>query len=81
MTIPLTAQWFLLFYIANIVGSAAIQSMPVPSGKNAFYAFLYKFLSLLIADFKSFSSNLPLPKITPLQNPEPKPENTNTGLL
>jgi hypothetical protein len=51
-------EWLMIFYIANQVLSALIQSMPPPNG-NAFYNFIYKFLSLLIADFKSFSLTAP----------------------
>lgn len=53
-------EWLMIFYIINQVMSALIQSLPAPvEGGNAVYAFFYKFLSLLIADFKSFTSKIP----------------------
>jgi hypothetical protein len=62
MTIPV--QWLLIFYVANQVASALIQSLPVPTtASNGLYVFVYKFLSLIIADFKSFTANLPPPGI------------------
>jgi len=62
-TIPI--QWLLVFYVANQIASALIQSLPVPTtASSGAYIFIYKFLSLLIADFKSFTSKLPSPDIT-----------------
>lgn len=62
MTVP--EQWLIVFYVANQVLSALVQALPQPSGQNAFYMFAYKFLSLLIADFKSYSAQLPQPMLT-----------------
>lgn len=63
MTIPV--QWFLIFYVVNQVASAMIQSLPAPTtASNGAYVFVYKFLSLIIADFKSFTTNLPIPGIS-----------------
>jgi hypothetical protein len=61
-TIPV--QWLLVFYVANQVASALIQSLPVPTtASSGWYVFIYKFMNLLIADFKSFTANLPPPGI------------------
>lgn len=48
-------QQLMIFYIAYQVLSALIQALPAPNG-NAWYNFFYKFVSLLIADFKTFAS-------------------------
>jgi hypothetical protein len=61
MTVP--EQWLLIFYVANQVASALIQALPAPNG-NPWYNFFYKFLSLLIADFKSFSATFPKPQLS-----------------
>lgn len=61
----LTTQLLLIFWIANQVLSALIQALPEPTtNSNPFYVFIYKFLSLLIADFKSFSQHIPPPTVT-----------------
>ncbi|MDR3392432.1 MAG: hypothetical protein P4L77_11945 [Sulfuriferula sp.] len=57
---PFSLEWLMIFYIINQVASALVQSLPVPmQGGNAFYAFFYKFFSLLVADFKSFVTKIP----------------------
>ena len=56
-------QQLMIFYIANEILSALIQALPAPNG-NKWYNFIYKFLSLLIADFKSFSTAMPMPTVT-----------------
>jgi hypothetical protein len=62
MNIPY--QWLLGFYVVNMVASALIQSLPTPTtASSGWYVFVYKFLSLLIADFKSLTSKLPPPSI------------------
>ena len=62
MTVPV--QWLLAFYIVNQIASALIQSLPTPTATSrGLYVFIYKFLSLLIADFKSFTQKLPEPPI------------------
>jgi hypothetical protein len=54
----------MLFYIANQVASALVQALPAPTqSSGVVYTFFYKFVSLLTADFKSFSSQLPTPQI------------------
>ena len=57
----LDPQQLMLFYIANQVASALVQALPAPNG-NAWYGFFFKFVSLLTADFKSFSKQLPIPQ-------------------
>jgi hypothetical protein len=89
MSIPVPLQLVLLFYVVNSVVSALVQALPVPNG-SVIYTFVYKFLSLLTADFKSFSSMMPMPVLT-IQNSTgqidtvSKPVNAsntaNTGIL
>jgi len=63
MNIPY--QWLLIYYMTNMVASAMVQSLPVPTtASSGWYVFIYKFLSLLIADFKSLTASLPPPGIT-----------------
>jgi hypothetical protein len=63
MNIPY--QWLLGFYVINMIASALVQSLPAPTtASSKWYVFLYKFLSLLIADFKSLTASLPSPGIT-----------------
>lgn len=62
MVISVTLQLALIFYVVNSVASALVQALPVPNG-NVVYTFIYKFLSLLIADFKSFSATIPTPQL------------------
>lgn len=55
-------EWLMVFYIANQVLSALIQSLPpLTTSSGPTYTFINKFLSLLIADFKSFSAKPQLP--------------------
>lgn len=55
-----TFEQLLVLYVINQVASAAVQAAPTPvEGGNQAYAFLYKFLTLLIGDFKSFMTKLP----------------------
>lgn len=65
MNIPVTAQWLLIFYVANGVLSALVQALPAPdTSSSKMYVFFDKFMSLLIADFKTFAAQLPPPTIT-----------------
>lgn len=67
----------MLFYIAYQLLSAAVQSMNPPTEKSGgFYSFLYRFLSLIVADYKSFAQR-------PVQASKVTPSNsaTQTGLL
>jgi hypothetical protein len=58
-------QWLLIFYVANQVLSAFVQALPSATTQSSpFYVFITKFLSLVIADFKSFGAQLPEPQIT-----------------
>jgi hypothetical protein len=61
MNLPtFTLEQLLILYVINQVSSALVQAAPLPQeGGNAMYAFLYKFLTLLVGDFKSFMSKLP----------------------
>lgn len=61
MQLPaISFNMLLLLFVINQVASALIQSMPTPTeGGNQLYAFVYKFLTLLVGDFKSFMSKLP----------------------
>ena len=84
MNIPVTMQLVLLFYVVNSVASALVQALPVPNG-GVGYTFVYKFLSLLTADFKSFSSTMPMPVLTTQSSTGQidtvsKPVNTRTTL-
>lgn len=55
-----TAETILLVYVAFYIISAAVQSIPNPSVfGGVWYAALYNFLTILIADFKSFASKSP----------------------
>jgi hypothetical protein len=52
-------------YIANQLYSAAVQAMTPPTtSSSAFYTFLYKFMSLTAADFKSFAAKAAPPMVT-----------------
>jgi hypothetical protein len=51
-------EQFLIFYFGYQIFSALVQALPEPNG-NVWYTFFYKFMSLLIADFKSFSAQMP----------------------
>jgi hypothetical protein len=52
-------------YIANQLYSAAVQAMTPPTtSSSGFYTFLYKFMSLTAADFKSFAAKAAPPMIT-----------------
>jgi hypothetical protein len=62
MPVNFSAEWLLIFYVANQVVSAAVQALPPPNG-NKFYQFFYKFVSLLTADFKSFAAQIPAPTL------------------
>ena len=91
MNIPVTLQLALLFYAANSVASALVQALPVPmSNASIGYTFVYKFLNLLTADFKSFSAMLPIPVLTTqsstgqidtVSKPVNTPNTTNAGIL
>ena len=63
MTMPIVIPWtwLLALYVANQVFTALVQSLPNPDGSSKFYTFIFKFLSLLIADFKSFTQDIPTP--------------------
>lgn len=89
MNIPVPLQLVLLFYVVNSVASALVQALPVPNGSVG-YTFVYKFLSLLTADFKSFSSTMPMPvptiqsstgQIDTVSKPVNTPNTANTGIL
>jgi hypothetical protein len=77
MSTTIPVQWLLIFYVVNQVASALIQSLPVPTTvSSGWYVFIYKFLNLLIADFKSFTANLPPPvfktaSLPPKEQPQP----------
>lgn len=65
MNIPMPAQLLLVFYICNFVLSAAVQSLAEPdTSSSKFYVFLYKFLSAIMADLKSYAKTTPPPEIT-----------------
>ena len=89
MVISVTLQLALIFYVVNSVASALVQALPVPNG-SVIYTFIYKFLSLLVADFKSFSATMPTPVLTTqsstgqidtVSKPVNTPNITNTGIL
>ena len=62
MTITNTEQWLMVFYISNQVLSAAVQALPQPDANSSkVYVFLQKFLSLLVADFKTFATKIQPP--------------------
>ena len=55
--INLPASTLAEIYVIYTILSAAVQSMPEPDeNSSAFYVFIYRFLSLLLADFKSFTA-------------------------
>ena len=61
MNLPtFTLEQLLILYVVNQVASALVQAAPIPvEGGNQFYAFIYKFFTLLVGDFKSFMTKLP----------------------
>ena len=62
---PFSPEWMMIFYIANNVLSAFIQSLPpITTSSGPLYVFFNKFMSLLIADFKTFSAKPQLPATT-----------------
>jgi hypothetical protein len=57
-----TFEQLLVLYVINQVSSALVQSLAPPQeGGNQGYAFFYRFLTLLVGDFKSFMSKIPAP--------------------
>ena len=54
-----------VFYVVYMIASALVQALPAPNG-NPWYNTLYKFLSILISDFKSYAASIsqPVPVIT-----------------
>jgi hypothetical protein len=53
---------------AYVILNAAVQSMEAPTTESSpFYTFFYKFMSLLIIDFKSFSAPK-VPAVTATQS-------------
>lgn len=71
MSMTSAEQWLLIFYVANQIASALVQALPAPNG-NSWYAFFYKFMNLLVADFKSYAAQFPAPKL-------PAMKSTTTG--
>jgi hypothetical protein len=52
----------MMLYIANMLASAFVQSLPEPTAQsNVMYKVMYKFLSLVVTDFKSFGAAVPVP--------------------
>ncbi|MBU6232183.1 hypothetical protein KGP36_06070 [Patescibacteria group bacterium] len=67
----LSGTQVLEMYVAYQLLSAAVQSLPTPAENgNKFYAFFYKFLSLIVADFKGFVTKGP---------PKPLPQSDTKG--
>jgi hypothetical protein len=65
----LNATQLLEMYVAYQLLSAVVQSLDAPTEtSNGAYRFIYKFLSLVIADFRSYAQKMP-PK--PPQEPKP----------
>jgi hypothetical protein len=55
-------EQILILYIINQVSSALVQSLPAPvEGGNVVYASVYKFLSIIVGDFKAFMTKVPAP--------------------
>lgn len=55
-------EWLMAFWIANTVFSALVQSLiPPDTNSSKAYIVFYKFINLLIADFKTFSAQVPPP--------------------
>ena len=69
MQLPLISPiWLLVLWIANQVLSAVVQSMEAPDANiGKFYKFFYKFMSLIISDFKSFAAPIPPPTFKTIQ--------------
>ena len=74
MDIPFTnlsAQQLLEMYVAYQLLSAAVQSLDPPTAEsNGLYRFIFKFLSLLIADFNAFAGKNVKPKNPTQDNPQ-----------
>jgi hypothetical protein len=63
VNMSISVQWLLIFFAANQVLSALVQALPVPNNSVG-YTFFYKFVNLLVADFKTFSATIPQPVLT-----------------
>lgn len=95
MNFQLNTEQLMAYYIINTLVSAFVQSLIPPDTESSkSYIVLYKFMSLIIADFKSFGANIPPPQLTATQsetvsktvatgsiNTQVQPRNTNSGIL
>ena len=69
-----TIEQVTTFYVGYTVASALVQALPAPNG-NQWYNTLYKFLNILIADFKSYAASVSpvvMTKITTTEVPVQK---------
>ena len=56
------------FVIMYLIASAAVQSLvPPDTNSSPFYIWFYKFVSILIFDFKSYGAKIPPPTVTTTQ--------------
>jgi hypothetical protein len=81
MQLPtLTLEQLLILYCINQVSSALVQALPTPvEGGNAGYVFFYKFFTLLVGDFKSFSAKLPALNTVQITSPTGSVTTVNTA--
>jgi hypothetical protein len=73
----------MMLYIANMLASAFVQSLPEPTvGSNVLYKVMYKFLSLVVTDFKSFGAAVPVPTgtVAAVEHQEPLTQPTKTSV-
>lgn len=72
----------LLLYIGYQLLSMAVQSLNAPTEQSGpVYSFVYRFLSLVVADFKSFSQRPPSTVTTQLTVTKPAATATPSGVL
>jgi hypothetical protein len=73
----------MMLYIANMLASAFVQSLLEPTAESSgLYKVLYKFLSLVVTDFKSFSAAVPVPPgtVAAVEHQEPQTQPAKTSV-
>jgi hypothetical protein len=73
----------MMLYIANMLASAFVQSLPEPTAEsNVLYKVMYKFLSLVVTDFKSFGAAVPVPTgtVAAVEHQEPLTQPVKTSV-
>lgn len=62
----------LVLYVSYQVASALVQALPPPAEGERWYAFGYRFLNLLVGDFKTFISAVSAGKVPGVAEVEKK---------